>query len=97
MDAVKKMMPDMSDATADLDVTVLHSLIFDKVFGITKEDLAKQTKVTYTRSVHEALTGVQNGVSQCCFILNPPRSARSRMWRKRARKCRRNPLTFIPS
>ena len=61
MDAVKKMMPDMSDAYCDLDVTVLHSLIFDKVFGITKEDLAKQTKVTYTRSVHEALTGVQNG------------------------------------
>lgn len=96
MDAVKKMMPDMSDAYCDLDVTVLHSLIFDKVFGITKEDLAKQTKVTYTRSVHEALTGVQNGVSQCCFILNPTKVSQIKDVAKAGEKMPQKSTYFYP-
>ena len=96
MEAVKKMAPDMSDAYCDLDVTVLHSLIFDKVFGITKEDLAKQTKVTYTRSVHEALTGVQNGVAQCCFILNPTKVSQIKDVAKAGEKMPQKSTYFYP-
>ena len=55
------MMPEVSDAAIRSDVKVLPALYFDKVFGITKEDQAKQTKVAYTRSAYtRALTGVQN-------------------------------------
>ncbi len=70
---VREMLADMSDAFCDLDVTILHTLILDKVFGITKSDLAKQTKITYTRSIDEALTQVRAGKQECAFFLNPTR------------------------
>lgn len=94
MEAVKKMAPDMSDAYCDLDVTVLHSLIFDKCSALQKKTLPKQTKVTYTRSVHEALTGVQNGVAQCCFILNPTKVSQIKDVAKAGEKMPQKPRIF---
>ena len=70
---VREMLADMSDAFCDLDVTILHTLILDKIFGITKSDLAKQTKITYTRSIEEAIEQVQKGKQECAFFLNPTR------------------------
>ena len=70
---VREMMADMSDAFCALDVTILHTLILDKIFGITKSDLAKQTKITYTRSIEEAIAQVKAGKQECAFFLNPTR------------------------
>ena len=70
---VREMLADMSDAFCSLDVTILHTLILDKIFGITKSDLAKQTKITYTRSIEEAVEQVQKGKQECAFFLNPTR------------------------
>jgi len=70
---VREMLADMSDAFCNLDVTILHTLILDKIFGITKSDLAKQTKITYTRSIDEAVELVQKGKQECAFFLNPTR------------------------
>jgi uncharacterized protein (DUF1015 family) len=73
VELVREMLADMSDAFCDLDVTILHTLILDKVFGITKSDLAKQTKITYTRSIDEVLTLVKAGKQECAFFLNATR------------------------
>lgn len=70
---VREMLADMSDAFCDLDVTILHTLILDKIFGITKSDLAKQTKITYTRSIEEAIAQVKAGKQECAFFLNATR------------------------
>ncbi len=70
---VREVLADKSDAFCNLDVTILHTLILDKVFGITKSDLAKQTKITYTRSIDEALAQVKAGKQECAFFLNPTR------------------------
>ncbi len=70
MDAV---LPDMSPASRGLDVTVLHTLILERVLGIDKENMAKQINLTYTRSRTEALESVNNGTAQAAFLLNPTR------------------------
>lgn len=69
-DAVSRVVTDRSEAYKSLDVTALHSLILEPVFGIDKENMAQQKNLTYTRSIDEAVASVRSGASQCAFILN---------------------------
>ena len=67
------MYPNASESLRGLDVTVLHSLILERVMGIDKENMANQINLTYTRDQQEALDEVNNGKANCCFIMNPTR------------------------
>lgn len=69
--AVKKLLPEMSDAYCGLDVSVLHSLVLERIFGIDKENMADQKNLSYTRSRSEALEAVDVYGADCSFILNP--------------------------
>ena len=69
--AVKKLLPEMSEAYCGLDVTVLHSLVLERILGIDKENMANQKNLTYTRSRQEALEAVDMDGADCSFILNP--------------------------
>ena len=70
-EAVKKAFPEKCEAYRALDVAVLHSVILEPIFGIDKENMAKQINLKYTRDVDEAVAGVKSGSYQCAFILNP--------------------------
>jgi len=72
------LLPGLSEASKSLDVTVLHTLVLEKLFGIDKENMANQVNLTYTRSFQEAVESVEKGESQCAFILNPTRVAEIR-------------------
>lgn len=67
------LLPELSPVSRQLDVNVLHSLILERLLGIDKENMKNQVNLTYTRSLREALDGVDAGVYQACFILNPTR------------------------
>ncbi|MDE6132782.1 MAG: DUF1015 domain-containing protein [Oscillospiraceae bacterium] len=69
--AVKRLLPEMSEAYCGLDVTVLHSLVLERILGIDKENMANQKNLTYTRSRREALEAVDMDGADCSFILNP--------------------------
>ena len=71
--AMKKIMPDCSDALRNLDVSVLHTLVLERSLGIDKANMAAQKNLTYTRSFDEAIEGVKDGKYQAAFILNPTR------------------------
>ncbi|MBI5779481.1 MAG: DUF1015 domain-containing protein [Planctomycetes bacterium] len=58
-----------------LDVTILHSLILEKMLGINKEQVANEENVNYIRSEDEAIDSVTKGKYQMAFILNPTRIA----------------------
>jgi len=72
-DVLEKLLPDMLKPVRELDVTVLHSLILEKLFGIDKENMANQVNLTYTKDFNEAIASVKNGKANCAFILNPTR------------------------
>lgn len=72
-EATAEALPEKSEAYRSLDVSVLHSLILERLLGIDKENMAKQVNLTYTRSAEEALQSVRSGESQCAFLLNPTR------------------------
>ncbi len=67
---MEEFLPDKSHAYRNLDVTILHTLILDNIYGIDTENLANQSNLTYTRDALEALEAVQNGSQQCAFLLN---------------------------
>lgn len=65
-------LPEGSKALRELDVSVLHSLVLERLLHIDKENMANQVNLTYTRDKAEALEAVRKG-ADCCFILNPTR------------------------
>jgi uncharacterized protein (DUF1015 family) len=68
-----QLLPEKSEAYRGLDVSVLHSLILERLLGIDRENMANQKNLAYTRSMEEAIASVKNGESQCAFLLNPTR------------------------
>ena len=68
-----EILKEESYAVRHLDVSVLHSLILERVLGIDKENMANQVNLTYTRSFDEAISFVNEEKSQAAFILNPTR------------------------
>ena len=66
-------LPDLSEASRQLDVSVLHTLILERILGIDKANMAAQINLTYTKFFEEAIMGVDKGEFQCSFILNPTR------------------------
>lgn len=73
LDIIRKLLPEKSAASQGLDVTVLHTLVLEKLFGIDAENMAKQINLTYTKYFDEAINSVKSGKAQCAFILNPTR------------------------
>ena len=70
---MKELMPTASKALRELDVSVLHTLVLERIFGIDKENMANQINLTYTREADEAISAVDGKKANCCFLLNPTR------------------------
>jgi len=66
-------LPGEHKALRSLDVSVLHTLALERVFGIDKANMAAGINLFYTRSVREAVATVDDGKANCCFLLNPTR------------------------
>lgn len=67
------LLPGASAALRGLDVSILHSLVLERIFGIDKANMANQLNLTYTRVAEEAIGAVDAGQANCCFLLNPTR------------------------
>lgn len=70
---LEQLLPDKSPVYRRLDVSILHTLILERLLGIDKANMAGQRNLSYTRSLQEALDDVAAGVYQCSFLLNPTR------------------------
>ncbi len=65
--ALANMVPgEHSQALKKLDVSVLHSVIFEQLIGLQGLDL-----ITYTRDAYEAVRLVDEGAA-AAFLMNPP-------------------------
>lgn len=96
MDIIRNLLPDASKPTQELDVTVLHTLILEKVFSIDPENMAKQINLTYTKIFDEAISSVDNGKAQCAFILNPTRVSEIRDVASNGEKMPQKSTYFYP-
>ena len=67
---IEEYIPGKSSFYRGLDVSVLHSVILEKLFGIDKENMANQKNLVYTRDYNEAIEKVKTQEFQCSFIIN---------------------------
>lgn len=70
---MEQVLPDKSAAYRNLDVSVLHSLLLERLFGIDRENMANQKNLFYTRDANEAVEAVDAGRADCCFLINATR------------------------
>lgn len=66
-----KLLPDCPPEQRDLDVAILHHLVIERLLGITKEAVRKQTNIRYVREWDQGIKAVSSGEAQLCFFLNP--------------------------
>ncbi|MDR1997661.1 MAG: DUF1015 domain-containing protein [Candidatus Margulisbacteria bacterium] len=59
-----------SAAWQKLDVAVLHTLVLEKILGLTPARQAAQENITYIRTAHSAFEQVHAGREQAVFFLN---------------------------
>ncbi len=59
-----------SEASRELELNVLHSVILEPLLGIDKDKLRNQSHIFYTRSEDEAFELVDSGNWQMAFLLN---------------------------
>ena len=71
LDTMAKLLPNVSRASQGLDVSVLHTLVLEKLMGIDAENMAKQINLTYVKQIGDALKSADSGKADCAFILNP--------------------------
>ncbi|MCL2755317.1 MAG: DUF1015 family protein, partial [Oscillospiraceae bacterium] len=67
------LLSDSDVSLRSLDVSVLHSLVLERLFGIDKENMAAQTNLTYVKNTDEVIAAVDNGNGNCAFLLNSTR------------------------
>jgi uncharacterized protein (DUF1015 family) len=60
-----------SETLRALDVTVLHSIVFQHILGLSARAQENQENLTYVRDAGEAVNRVLSGEHQLGFLLNP--------------------------
>ena len=70
--AMKAAMPDAAAEVRRLDVSVLHALVFDRIFGLGADEIRKGGNIEYTIEIGGALGAVAQGHADGAFLMNPP-------------------------
>ncbi len=70
--AVAAAIPEAPPPVRELDVTVLHAMIFDRIFSLTAAEIRKGGNIEYTIDAAAALEAVTSGAADGAFLMNPP-------------------------
>jgi uncharacterized protein (DUF1015 family) len=70
-EAVAEALREVPARQRKLDVVQLHSLILEKLLGISAEAIRNQTHLRYLRDAAEAADAVARGEANAAFLMNP--------------------------
>jgi len=70
-EAVENALKEVSERQRQLDVVQLHSVVLEKLLGITPEAIREQVHVRYLRDAGEAMEQVAEGEANAAFLMNP--------------------------
>ncbi len=77
------LVPDMSMAWRELDVSILHKLILEKILGINEERIVKGENLEYVKdtpnAIDESISQVDAGHKQAAFFMNPIKTQQLKM------------------
>ena len=61
-------MPSISQS---LDVVQLHSILLDRILGLSQEKITQLGNVRFLREAEEAIDEVRSGEADVAFLINP--------------------------
>lgn len=64
--------PKIPHVLRELDVTILHAAVLEKILGIPSDVQKQKLHLVYTKDAHEAEDAVAKGNAQAAFLMNPP-------------------------
>jgi uncharacterized protein (DUF1015 family) len=70
-DAVKAALPDIPARQAQLEVVQLHSILLDRILGLTQERITQLGNVRFIREAAEAIEEVHSGEADVAFLIKP--------------------------
>jgi uncharacterized protein (DUF1015 family) len=70
-DAVKAALPDIPARQAQLEVVQLHSILLDRILGLTQERITQLGNVRFIREAAEAVAEVHSGEADVAFLIKP--------------------------
>ena len=71
-DALASLVPDVPKEVRELDVSILHTLVLDRIFDLKPDDVRKGGNIEYTIDARAALAAVERGEADGVFLMNPP-------------------------
>jgi uncharacterized protein (DUF1015 family) len=71
-DALASLVPDVPKEVRELDVSILHTLVLDRIFGLKPDEVRKGGNIEYTIDARAALAAVERGEADGAFLMNPP-------------------------
>jgi uncharacterized protein (DUF1015 family) len=89
-------VPDRSPEWRQLDVSVLHELLIERVMGISKAQVEAKTYIDYYRELDLALGDVDSGQALCVFIMNPTRITEVKACSDKGEKMPQKSTDFYP-
>ncbi len=70
--ALDVALPDIPREVRELDVSILHALVFDRIFGLKPDAIGKGGNIEYTIDAPRALASVADGRTDGAFLMIPP-------------------------
>ena len=70
-DAMAAALADLPERQRQLDLTQLHSVIFERLMGLDAEKVREQTNLRYLRDAQEAVEQVRSGAADIAFLTKP--------------------------
>ncbi|NOY53317.1 MAG: DUF1015 domain-containing protein [Deltaproteobacteria bacterium] len=86
----------LSSVLQELDVTILHTILLDRLLGIGEKELKAQSHVRYVKEIEDALHTVNDGDAQLAFLLNGTRVNQLREVSLRGEKMPQKSTYFYP-
>jgi uncharacterized protein (DUF1015 family) len=70
--ALETALPEAPEVVRELDVTILHAMVFDRIFGVKPEAIKAGGNLEYTIDAAGALDMISSGRADGVFLMNPP-------------------------
>jgi len=94
------IVPDMSQASKTLDVSILHKLILEELLGIDQERLAEGENLQYVKdtpnAIADSIVQVDAGQKQAAFFMNPVKMQQLKMVTEAGERMPQKSTYFYP-
>jgi uncharacterized protein (DUF1015 family) len=91
-----ELAPQHLPAWRELDVSILHRLVLEKMLGLTPESIARQENLRYLRDPQAGYRALDEGQAQCLFLLNPTPLAQVRACAEAGERMPQKSTDFYP-